>query len=121
MSTRYANNRIQFGRPIAKFQAIQQQLALLAEQAAAASVASVASVAVASAALAVAAGPLIGARRHAARPGEYGILNRPHVIPIVSAGDLKYAVPLIRVSGRADVARSFPTRRGCLSVGVGAG
>jgi len=30
---------VQFGRPIAKFQAIQQQLALLAEQAAAASVA----------------------------------------------------------------------------------
>jgi hypothetical protein len=39
LSTRYANDRIQFGRPIAKFQAIQQQLALLAEQAAAASVA----------------------------------------------------------------------------------
>ena len=28
MSTRYANDRIQFGRPIGKFQAIQQQLAL---------------------------------------------------------------------------------------------
>jgi acyl-CoA dehydrogenase len=27
MSTRYANDRIQFGRPIGKFQAIQQQLA----------------------------------------------------------------------------------------------
>ena len=39
LSTRYANDRVQFGRPIAKFQAIQQQLALLAEQAAAASVA----------------------------------------------------------------------------------
>ncbi len=39
LSTRYANDRIQFGRPIARFQAIQQQLALLAEQAAAASVA----------------------------------------------------------------------------------
>jgi acyl-CoA dehydrogenase len=50
LSTRYANDRIQFGRPIAKFQAIQQQLALLAEQAAAASVA------VESAAIAVAAG-----------------------------------------------------------------
>ena len=50
LSTRYANDRVQFGRPIAKFQAIQQQLALLAEQAAAASVA------VESAALAVAAG-----------------------------------------------------------------
>jgi acyl-CoA dehydrogenase len=49
LSTRYANDRIQFGRPIAKFQAIQQQLALLAEEAAAASVA------VESAAIAVAA------------------------------------------------------------------
>jgi acyl-CoA dehydrogenase len=39
MSTRYANDRVQFGRPIARFQAIQQQLALLAEQAAAAWVA----------------------------------------------------------------------------------
>jgi hypothetical protein len=38
LSTRYANDRVQFGRPIAKFQAIQQQMALLAEQAAAASV-----------------------------------------------------------------------------------
>jgi len=50
LSTRYANDRVQFGRPIAKFQAIQQQLALLAEQAAAASVA------VEYAAIAVAAG-----------------------------------------------------------------
>jgi acyl-CoA dehydrogenase len=50
LSTRYANDRVQFGRPIARFQAIQQQLALLAEQTAAASVA------VESAALAVAAG-----------------------------------------------------------------
>jgi hypothetical protein len=49
LSTRYANDRVQFGRPIAKFQAIQHQLALLAEQAAAASVA------VESAAIAVAA------------------------------------------------------------------
>jgi len=39
LSTRYANDRVQFGRPIAKFQAVQQQMALLAEQAAAASVA----------------------------------------------------------------------------------
>src|SRR5579884_1159919 len=39
LSTRYANDRVQFGRPIGKFQAIQQQLALLAEEAAAASVA----------------------------------------------------------------------------------
>ena len=50
LSTRYANDRVQFGQPIAKFQAIQQQLALLAEQAAAALVA------VESAASAVAAG-----------------------------------------------------------------
>jgi acyl-CoA dehydrogenase len=50
LSTRYANERMQFGRPIGKFQAIQQQLALLAEQAAAASVA------VESAAIAVATG-----------------------------------------------------------------
>ena len=39
LSTRYANDRVQFGRPIGKFQAIQQQLALLAEEAAAALVA----------------------------------------------------------------------------------
>ncbi|MBV9859990.1 MAG: acyl-CoA dehydrogenase [Alphaproteobacteria bacterium] len=39
LATRYANDRVQFGRPIAKFQAIQQQLALLAEEAAAALVA----------------------------------------------------------------------------------
>lgn len=39
LATRYANDRVQFGRPIGKFQAIQQQLALLAEEAAAALVA----------------------------------------------------------------------------------
>jgi acyl-CoA dehydrogenase len=39
LSTRYANDRVQFGRPIGKFQAIQQQLALLAEESAAALVA----------------------------------------------------------------------------------
>jgi len=39
LSTRYANDRVQFGRPIAKFQAIQQQLAVLAEETAAALVA----------------------------------------------------------------------------------
>jgi hypothetical protein len=39
LSTGYANDRVQFGRPIAKFQAVQQQLALLAEEAAAALVA----------------------------------------------------------------------------------
>jgi acyl-CoA dehydrogenase len=39
LSTRYANDRVQFGRPIGKFQAVQQQLALLAEEAAAALVA----------------------------------------------------------------------------------
>jgi acyl-CoA dehydrogenase len=35
LSVRYANDRVQFGRPIGKFQAIQQQLAVLAEEAAA--------------------------------------------------------------------------------------
>ncbi|MBV8890049.1 MAG: acyl-CoA dehydrogenase [Alphaproteobacteria bacterium] len=39
LSTRYANDRVQFGRPIAKFQAIQQQMAVLAEETAAALVA----------------------------------------------------------------------------------
>ena len=39
LSVRYANDRVQFGRPIGKFQAIQQQLAVLAEEAAAALVA----------------------------------------------------------------------------------
>jgi acyl-CoA dehydrogenase len=38
-SVRYANERVQFGRPIGKFQAIQQQLAVLAEHAAAATMA----------------------------------------------------------------------------------
>ncbi|HOM11877.1 MAG TPA: acyl-CoA dehydrogenase family protein [Rubrivivax sp.] len=33
MTLRYANERAQFGKPIAKFQAVQQQLAVLAEQA----------------------------------------------------------------------------------------
>ena len=39
LATTYANDRVQFGRPIGKFQAVQQQLALLAEEAAAALVA----------------------------------------------------------------------------------
>jgi alkylation response protein AidB-like acyl-CoA dehydrogenase len=39
LSVRYANDRVQFGRPIGKFQAIQQQLALLAEEVAASIVA----------------------------------------------------------------------------------
>jgi acyl-CoA dehydrogenase len=34
ITTQYANERVQFGRPIGKFQAIQQQMAVLAEQAA---------------------------------------------------------------------------------------
>lgn len=36
LSADYANERVQFGRPIGKFQAVQQQLAVLATQAAAA-------------------------------------------------------------------------------------
>jgi alkylation response protein AidB-like acyl-CoA dehydrogenase len=39
MAVQYAGNRVQFGRPIGKFQAIQQQLAILAEAVAAADVA----------------------------------------------------------------------------------
>jgi acyl-CoA dehydrogenase len=38
LTVQYANDRVQFGRPIAKFQAIQQQLAVLAEQVAASGV-----------------------------------------------------------------------------------
>lgn len=34
LATQYANDRVQFGRPIGKFQAIQQQIAVLAEHAA---------------------------------------------------------------------------------------
>lgn len=40
LSADYANERVQFGRPIGKFQAVQQQLAVLATQAAAAVAAS---------------------------------------------------------------------------------
>lgn len=39
LSVQYANDRVQFGRPIGKFQAIQQQLAVLAGQTAATGVA----------------------------------------------------------------------------------
>jgi acyl-CoA dehydrogenase len=39
LSLQYANDRAQFGKPIGKFQAIQQQLAVMAEQVAAASIA----------------------------------------------------------------------------------
>jgi acyl-CoA dehydrogenase len=52
LTVTYAGDRVQFGRPIAKFQAIQQQLALAAEQVAAAGVA------VASAVAAAASGDL---------------------------------------------------------------
>jgi len=38
-SVRYANERVQFGRPIGKFQAVQQELAVLAEHVAAAGIA----------------------------------------------------------------------------------
>jgi acyl-CoA dehydrogenase len=38
LTVQYANDRVQFGRPIGKFQAIQQQLAILAENVAAAGV-----------------------------------------------------------------------------------
>jgi acyl-CoA dehydrogenase len=38
ITVQYANDRVQFGRPIGKFQAIQQQLAVLAENVAAAGV-----------------------------------------------------------------------------------
>ena len=44
LAVTYAGDRVQFGRPIAKFQAIQQQLALAAEQVAAAGVAVAAAV-----------------------------------------------------------------------------
>ena len=44
LAVTYANDRVQFGRPIGKFQAIQQQLALAAEQVAAAGVAANAAV-----------------------------------------------------------------------------
>jgi acyl-CoA dehydrogenase len=43
LAVQYANDRVQFGRPIGKFQAIQQQLAQFAEQVAAATVAATAS------------------------------------------------------------------------------
>jgi len=44
ITVQYANDRVQFGRPIAKFQAIQQQLAVLAENVAAAGVIAAAAV-----------------------------------------------------------------------------
>lgn len=44
LTVQYANERLQFGRPIGKFQAIQQQLAVLAENVAAAGVMSMAAV-----------------------------------------------------------------------------
>jgi acyl-CoA dehydrogenase len=44
ITVQYANDRVQFGRPIGKFQAIQQQLAMLAENVAAAGVIAAAAV-----------------------------------------------------------------------------
>jgi alkylation response protein AidB-like acyl-CoA dehydrogenase len=44
ITVQYANDRVQFGRPIAKFQAIQQQLAVLAENVAASGVIAAAAV-----------------------------------------------------------------------------
>jgi len=44
LTVQYANDRVQFGRPIGKFQAIQQQLALLAENVAASGVVAAAAV-----------------------------------------------------------------------------
>src|SRR5579864_2069730 len=44
ITVQYANDRVQFGRPIGKFQAIQQQLAVLAENVAAAGVIATAAV-----------------------------------------------------------------------------
>jgi acyl-CoA dehydrogenase len=49
LTVRYANERVQFGRPIAKFQAIQQQMAVLAANVAAAGAACDAAVAAAEA------------------------------------------------------------------------
>jgi len=49
LAVTYAGDRVQFGRPIGKFQAIQQQLALAAEQVAAAGVAVASAVAAAGA------------------------------------------------------------------------
>jgi alkylation response protein AidB-like acyl-CoA dehydrogenase len=49
LAVTYAGDRVQFGRPIGKFQAIQQQLALAAEQVAAADVAVASAVAAAGA------------------------------------------------------------------------
>ena len=44
LTVQYANDRVQFGRPIGKFQAVQQQLAVLAENVAAAGVIAAAAV-----------------------------------------------------------------------------
>jgi acyl-CoA dehydrogenase len=44
LTVQYANDRVQFGRPIAKFQAVQQQLSVLAENVAAAGVVAAAAV-----------------------------------------------------------------------------
>lgn len=47
ITVQYANDRVQFGRPIGKFQAVQQELAVLAENVAAAGVIAMAAVEVA--------------------------------------------------------------------------
>jgi acyl-CoA dehydrogenase len=49
LTVQYANDRVQFGRPIAKFQAVQQQLSVLAEHVAASGVVAAAAVEVAAA------------------------------------------------------------------------
>jgi hypothetical protein len=121
LSTRYANDRVQFGRPIAKFQAVQQQMALLAEQAAAASVA-VESAAIAvtadrpSAALAIAAAKIRRSRREGRRDCASGARRHrlharaqpapPLPAPVVVARRIRHRSPLVaRARPRGDGGR----------------